>query len=916
MNRWARTVSCILLGLFVGSIASLIYISYHDIAKNQIKAKLVETFEQNYDCRFDGSIEYLNIFTLSCNLKDITVTPSDCSNNDWSIYIHSCSINLSWVALLWDHIFLMNGRCEQLVMHETFTDQPYQLTDFLKKVSTGPGAHLVQYDTLAIIDGVLSLSNVDGSFHFTSSYIANMAQDGEFVQSHIYMNDGRTLLHGRNYIDQLNGSIRCRMPYALDSSNLYLHTDLKMRLPDLQGQEDVVLFGEFDDNKGRFIIENKKGLFTINPINLQYSKSEALVSMSMIVTPKLLNVLHVPEQLQKKIQGNCLLSASADLYKLSETIKAKLSIDKIVYNELEIFNDFTATVQHDGTNYIADVVAGDMIVSGPMNFDRDNFHAHFSNIQDVSLLKDQWKIDANQAIFKIDANKKTGATGSYDLYATRKYQAEPVHLSGSFSFDQDAIKLNGQLGGKEYELYSTHSPFCLHRFVVHDDDTKLINFYADQKNPQKLLGEIDFNYVKSLLTPAWKPSFTQDGSFLFEGEIKKGVYHAHVHTHDAHIRLPRVYNVIQSFDASVEIDFSHRSTLFKNISCDLYEGDISCKQARIIFNENGKISFVHAPLLFKDVMLSGYKGIFSTFSGKLHCEKRKDNPFLLSGFLIAEKSQLKGNILSKEFQDQVMGDVDYAPSMNNNINCDFDIHMMTREGVDVQTSFINTDLRGKIDLTGSLQKPKVDGAINLNGGHFAFPYKSLDIMSGKITCLPGKTFEPFIEVVARGKLKRYEVTMRVLGSISDQKISFESVPHLEESQIIGLLLVGSEDNSLSNMVPAFLTQSLQDLVFGPAMSKSNLKKMFDTLLKPFKRVRIMPQFSNQSGRGGVRGILEIDVTDKLSGRIDSNFAQLEDTQFEVNYAATDEVTFRVLKDGPSTYGGEVEMRWSFNKIGK
>ena len=36
------------------------------------------------------------------------------------------------------------------------------------------------------------------------------------------------------------------------------------------------------------------------------------------------------------------------------------------------------------------------------------------------------------------------------------------------------------------------------------------------------------------------------------------------------------------------------------------------------------------------------------------------------------------------------------------------------------------------------------------------------------------------------------------------------------------------------------------------------------------------------------------------------------TIFEADYALTDDITVRAIKDGPSTYGGEVEMRWKFS----
>lgn len=912
MKKWIQVSLHVLFGLLLGSFLSLVYISYHDVSKVYIKDKLVEIFERDYDCKFDGKIEQINLLSLSFRLRNMTITPTDNSGGDWFIYAHQVSMNVSWFSLLLDRLFLLRGKIEQLVMHETFEHAPHKLSEFLQKASTGPGSEYILYDTLSIVDGVVSFSDMQNKVRCHCSYTANIAQDNEFIQSHIHVNDGYALIGGHQCAEKINGNIRCKIPYQMDINNLYLHTNLQVKLPDLVDYEEVVLFGEFDEGKGRFSIENKNGLFNINDIQVDYLKEKFLSSLLLVVTPKLLNVVGVPQSLQKNIKGNCSLLVTADLYNFFETLKADLYIDKIVYNDLELFHDFVVSLQNEDDHYVGEILVADSVISGPIYFDGKSFSADLVNLQEVSLFDGRWEVDVGNVSLKIAIDEQSQVKGSYDLLAKHKYRADPVHISGSLFADQEKMKLKGKLDDKEYEVSCSQSPFYLHQLIVKNEVKELLHFYADEKNKNKVLGFVDFDHIQAWASPTWKPSFTQEGKFLFEGEIKSGVYFAHIHTHDAHIRIPKVYNVVDSFNASAEIDLYNRTASLRDVSCHLYDGNISCKQARVVFDETGKISFVHAPLLFKDVMLSGHKGIFSTFSGKMHCEKREGNPFLLSGFLVADRSQLKGNILSKEFQDQVIGSVDYSPSAQTDFDCLFDIHMMTKDGVDVQTSFINTDLRGKFDLTGSFQKPQLEGVINLHGGSFAFPYKSLEIMRGKISFLPGPTFDPLIDVVARGKLKRYEVTMRVSGSMYDQKISFESVPYLEEQQILGLLLAGSEESSFNVAAPAFLMQSFKDLVFGPAISKSNLNKLFDTLLKPLKGVRFIPQFTNQTGRGGMRLTVEADVTEKLSGQLSSNFMQMEDSQVEVNYAANDEITFRALADGQRSIGGEVEMRWKFN----
>ena len=61
----------------------------------------------------------------------------------------------------------------------------------------------------------------------------------------------------------------------------------------------------------------------------------------------------------------------------------------------------------------------------------------------------------------------------------------------------------------------------------------------------------------------------------------------------------------------------------------------------------------------------------------------------------------------------------------------------------------------------------------------------------------------------------------------------------------------------------------------------------------------------------MRGALEIEVNDRLRVVAEQNFSLTEDTSFEVEYAVSDDVTLRGIRNERCDVGGEVEMRWKF-----
>jgi hypothetical protein len=82
-------------------------------------------------------------------------------------------------------------------------------------------------------------------------------------------------------------------------------------------------------------------------------------------------------------------------------------------------------------------------------------------------------------------------------------------------------------------------------------------------------------------------------------------------------------------------------------------------------------------------------------------------------------------------------------------------------------------------------------------------------------------------------------------------------------------------------------------------------------LGPLQNVKIVPRFSDQTSRGGLRAALAIEVNENLSALIQQNFSLSEDTLIEVAYKPLDELTIRGIRDERGDFGGEVEARFTW-----
>ena len=153
------------------------------------------------------------------------------------------------------------------------------------------------------------------------------------------------------------------------------------------------------------------------------------------------------------------------------------------------------------------------------------------------------------------------------------------------------------------------------------------------------------------------------------------------------------------------------------------------------------------------------------------------------------------------------------PIMPSNIKSD--IIIKTKKPIHIQTSFLQMDIAVALSIKEDVNNPLIAGKIQILSGTLAFPYRSLYITRGNLNFLPYQLDDPSIELIAKGTIKKYHITLRVHGSLKHPHITLESTPSLTEEQIRTLLLAGSEEGSVALVMPTLVLQNLENLIFGP-----------------------------------------------------------------------------------------------------
>ena len=388
----------------------------------------------------------------------------------------------------------------------------------------------------------------------------------------------------------------------------------------------------------------------------------------------------------------------------------------------------------------------------------------------------------------------------------------------------------------------------------------------------------------------------------------------------ARIRLPETYTIVQAGQLRGELDWRAGSLILHEGQVTLNKGKIriphanlSCPRYRDFISGDVPAPpiFVHMPLILDDCFVHWKKDIIGSVSGILTLSIT-DEQALIKGYVTLDKTHIQSNVLSSKFEAELTKGIMMARDKPL-ANVKLDIGIISGTLVRVKTAFLKADALFRLALHGTLAMPELSGSIQLAEGVLNFPYQPLYITHGRIYFFAHQLQDPTLELAAKNKIKNYVVTMNVTGSLRQPLITFTSSPELTEGQIITLLLGGAEDGSLFLAMPVSLTNSIENLMFGPAESTSQLQRYLGNLFKPLKSVRIVPRFSDESGRGGLRGSLMIEVNDNLRATIQKNFDLSEDVLIEVEYGLPNNMVIRAVKDERGDLGAELEKVWKFSR---
>ena len=922
-----RLIGRLICAFIIGMILSVWVIQRNEQVQKAVTTKLLCLLEKEWASKTSSEITNINFFTCSASLYNVTITSLAHKNCSWRV--KEAKIYVSPMAYLFDHAIKITLTLREVDAVSGVSQNSFELKEHIQNLlkSSKPGSN-IGIHALHIIDAKFNLktpTNHEIKLNFNGRFDLEEPRSFKKLTEKVW--NGRIKIYGCQIFWDDNKIIKnfvlnCNFKKGNATTPLKLTADGSFKTCLVEGLPKYQLHAEFSENKLLQISNETTGVSFVakqafGKNNVQIEGNIPLKMATQIYQFFTQNSEAIPNWL-KQVQGTSSFNFDilpTEQWKLSQSNITLRNIDlqKIKLNELELNQ-----IHYDGNDLSANlrsVINDNFEFAGMINWSRQNNICDLSLANSKPLAKESsWQISTDDCHINAKIDNSGLIKGFYKTNITNKEQKQKLTWGGDYKLTPQNLVTNGKTQHGTYAVQVNFAPTPhITKWTYECRNQKFIDLRASASNETILEGSIRFALIRSWLSSSLKNSLMGKGCILYlnvdqnnwlqpKGQIK---------LESGKFYLPENRNLITAFNSDFEVNLQERELKLRNGFIGFCKGQITCPQAIISLDENNGLKILHMPLQVNDLMVNWKRDLYAIVYGNLLVNKLPQKITTVSGDIILKASLLKESLLSGDsFGSYSTGGLGFANAMSNLV---FDVHVTNEKPIRIKTQTLeaNANLDLKILYTQNhlgLMPPRITGTINLENGYLKFLKNKLAIETGRIQFLANQLNDPTIDLIARNKINKYMITLQTTGTLQKPTIILESNPDLTEEQILSLLLGGSETASLQTELPAMLMQNMSTLVLGSRKLKPQTNTLFEKITRPLKYVQITPDFTDQSGRGGVKGVVSVDLNNQLHAQIQKNFTLQEDWGLQVEYLLADDINIKGVRDQRGEVGAEVEVR--------
>lgn len=306
----------------------------------------------------------------------------------------------------------------------------------------------------------------------------------------------------------------------------------------------------------------------------------------------------------------------------------------------------------------------------------------------------------------------------------------------------------------------------------------------------------------------------------------------------------------------------------------------------VVQGEGTMFPFDSASLKLKLVNLTGKHSLIGDFSISSNLDLIMFDPEQIS---VSGDLELKNIVynrplsLDSEFIKLIsdLGKTKADSEIKKSTPIDLDIKVTGRNNIRIKTNLIESDIFINTILSGTTEEPQMSGTVSLKNARIQYKQNDFTVQRGILTFEENRGISPFIDIESSRNIttrvqdneKEYKIIMYATGHAleDDLKLTFDSIPQLDQQQLMSLLLWGNTgDNITGDLAIAAVTD-----IMGIT---SAVRKNFQ-----LSRFELIPKYSELDDKTVLKLVAEKEIYDNLFLLLESNPSDTTDQTIQLKY---------------------------------
>jgi|GEM_PF-3484325 len=941
-----RPIGRLIAALVIGLIISVWIIQRNDQVQRALTSKLLGMLEKEWSSKITAEYSKINFFTSSIYIKNGLVTSLKHKNCYWKA--REAKIYISPLALMFGSKVRLSLTLLGIDAKSGLENDKLEIQEHLENVFKVKNSGLdIKIQAVHIGDinfNVVSpyrsvKMRLNGFFDLVVNESIR-SNKGKAWHANFVLDDGKIVLNDTKLLSKISlkshlfknrqdslicADIICNFNVAMFDKNMPCKLDGKWH----RDSQNIVI-QDLDNKLNLKAVKNNDSSFHVS----------GLASLPVVVE---LCCLFGAQNGSKpswldNLSGEIGLDVNIKYDKFLQLTDGLALLRNVKYKNVEFKSAELRNASFDGNNFKSDVLAevnDKLSFDGVVDWSKQSklCNLSFSNSKLIKFSKDSSsdnEKNVNKAPSRaskaglviepgcINVKGRVGSdfvsAGAYSCVIADQEMDRRFSYKGGYLANAETIKTTGKTDHGEYNIEATIKP-SLHisKWIYEVGEKKFIDLSVRDGQDRILSGSVRYTLIRSFLDQQVKQFFIgkqcvfhiavdQKNLQSIKGQISLG---------SGKFYLPQNRNLVKKVYSAFNIDILNKKLTCLNSGIDFCKGRVFCPQLTVSLNEDNHLEIVHVPLQVDDLLVNWKRDLYALVYGTVLVNKLPGKAIKVTGDVILKSSLLKDNLFAGEGNFNIYSPLGAFGRSSDGIV--FDFHVTNEKPIKVKTSSLEVEANLDLKVLYSQNSfgillPRVSGSINLEKGYLKFLKNKLNIDYGRVLFLANQINDPTIDLIARNRINKYLITLQTTGTLQKPTIILDSNPDLSEEQILSLLLGGSENASLQTDLPAMLMQNINTLVLGSRRLQPRTSNLFEKITKPLKYVQISPNFTDQSGRGGVKGVVSVDLNKQLHAQIQKNFTLQEDWDLQVEYMLSDDINIKGVRDQRGEVGAEVEVR--------